>query len=261
MHDRRWECHEVDIEASYSIDLMDADKWQRILDDIHAGRYDAYLASPPCGTFSAATTQQDGGPGQLRGPCMPELLGFKELNEEQKFQVNMGTILADRAAEGAEWFALNDRPWLIEQPARREGLPSMFSLPRFEQLAKSPHARFTRFSQCQFGQKFQKSTELLGNVDLPGWPGECTHPSRVWVIPWSGERTWGPHPPLRARQMHYSPVMLRPCEPSGSVPTKLTAHHPGALNEALADVFSLSRQFAKRKVSAVLSCFVTSLVL
>ena len=105
-------------------------------------------------------------------------------------------------------------------------------------------------------------TELLGNVELVDWPGECDHPSRVWVIPWNGARSWGPHPPLKGRQLAipaelWSPSLLRRTEPSGPYLTKETAHYPGALNEALAKVFVASLGQPKRKAAAaeaVLPC-------
>ena len=105
-------------------------------------------------------------------------------------------------------------------------------------------------------------TELLGNVELVDWPGECDHPSRVWVIPWNGARSWGPHPPLKGRHLAipaelWSPSLLRRTEPSGPYLTKETAHYPGALNEALAKVFVASLGQPKRKAAAaeaVLPC-------
>ena len=240
-----WQCEEVDIEAHNSRDLLDCDVWQALLDRIEAGEFDAIFASPPCGTFSAARSVMfQCGPRQLRGAEMPELYkGIKHLSQEELDDVKVGNILSDRAVEAVHWFAVRSKPWGVEQPARRVGKPSMFRLPKFQQLAKIRGASFKTFAQCHFGCKFQKLTEILGSLDLSSWPEKCDHPAKDWVIPWSGEKHHGPHPPLRGRQMaipfdQWNPTMLRSREPAGPFLTKSTAHYPEALNEAIAKAFS-----------------------
>lgn len=262
-----WQCMEVDIEAIPSMDLLDCDVWDRILRNILSGRYDAVFASPPCGTFSMARRgNHDGGPRQLRSDVMPELYkGLKGLSIDETAEVKVGNILADRAAEALHWFAINNKPWALEQPARRDGRPSMLNLPKFIYLASLKGASATRFPQCMFGQKFEKETEILGNLDLSAWPTTCNHPIRDWVIPWSGERFKSSHPPLKGRQLaipaeDWNPSMLRWYEPKGAFLTKATAHYPGALNEAIATAivskanqlavhFETSNPHRKRKAS------------
>ena len=242
LHELGWDCREVDIEAVSEDDLLDDDVWNSILGQIKGNEFDGLLASPPCGTFSAARSDADSGPKQLRGSDYPEILGFKWLDPPSKEQVRIGNILADRAAEAAEQFADAGKPWAVEQPARREGKPSMYKLPRFVQLAERDQASFTRFAQCRFGQKFKKETEILGNIDLSSWPKECNHPSVEWIIPWNGEIHFGPHPPLKGRQLaipvsEWHESMLRDREPVGPFLTKGTAHYPGLLNKSLAEAF------------------------
>ncbi len=236
-----WECSEVDIEAVPSMDLLDCDVWDSLLHDIQSGRFDAVFASPPCGTFSMARRGvSDGGPRQLRSDQMPELYkGIKGLSLDEAAEVKVGNILADRAAEALHWFAINNKPWAVEQPARRERRPSMLNLPKFTYLAGLKGATVTKFAQCMFGQKFEKETEILGNLDLSSWPKKCNHPVRDWIIPWSGERVRSPHPPLKGKQLaipvdEWDPSMLRWYEPFGPFLTKSTAHYPGDLNEAIA---------------------------
>lgn len=240
-----WECEEVDIEAVNSQDLLDCDVWQRLLDRIEAGEFDGIFSSPPCGTFSVARSVSGShGPRQLRGVEMPELYkGVKHLCQDELEEVKVGNILSDRTAEAVHWFAIRSKPWGIEQPARREGRPSMLRLPKFQQLAKMPNASIKTFAQCRFGCTFQKLTEILGNLDLSSWPGACDHPVKDWVIPWSGERLRGPHPPLRGRQLvipleQWNSNMLRSKEPKGPFLTKATAHYPEGLNRAIAKAFS-----------------------
>ena len=234
-----WDCENVDIEAADHSDLLDSDTWEALDNRIQASEFDAALASPPCGTFSAARTGGDG-PRQLRGPAMPELYGLPNLTEAEQHDVKAGNVLADRAAEAMRWFAENHRPWGVEQPARRPNKPSLFNLPKFQQLASLDDVSFTRFSQCHFGLKFGKATEILGNLDLSGWPGDCSHPVQTWIVPWSGEKFVGPHPPLKGKQcaipeLEWDPCMLRKYEPSGPYLTRATAHYPGLLNKKLAE--------------------------
>ena len=226
-----WDCEDIDIEAHDASDLLDVDVWDALWSRVVAGEFDAGFASPPCCTFSTARTgDTDGGPRQLRGPMLPELNGLRNLTESEKHEVKAGNVLADRAAECMKWFADRHDPWGVEQPARREGKPSMFNLEKFQQLAAYEGVSFTKFSQCRFGAKFNKATEILGNLDLENWPRECNHPSRTWVIPWSGVKHYGPHPPLKGRQMaipieQWDKRMLRKFEPYGPFLTKEIAHY------------------------------------
>lgn len=252
------DCMEVDIEAKSTMDLLDCDVWQKLLDDIQSGKYFGIFASPPCSTFSMARKGKfDRGPYQLRGAEMPQLYkGVAGLTQEEREQIKIGNVLADRAAEAVHWFAVRGYPWAIEQPARREGNPSMFNLPKFELLRKTPNACFKRFAQCHFGCEFQKSTEILGNISLDHWPGDCCHPTKEWIIPWSGVKHVGPHPPLKGRQKAipaecWVESMLRDVEPPGPFLTKSTAHYPGEMNRAIAEVFHRSFSTGvKRKMTA-----------
>lgn len=256
LHQHGWDCENIDIEATVSTDLLDSDAWDSLFHRICCGEFDAAFASPPCGTFSAARTGE-GGPRQLRGPVLPDLNGLPNLTEAEKHDVKAGNVLADRAAEAMKWFADNLRPWGVEQPARRDGKPSLFNLQKFQQLASRDDARFTRFSQCHFGSKFGKSTEILGNLDMGSWPSDCNHPSQTWVVPWSGQRYKGPHPPLKGKQIaipesEWVPSMLKHFEPSGPYLTKATAHYPGLLNKQIASaVASTVLRGVKRKISDV----------
>ena len=252
------DCMEVDIEAKSTMDLLDCDVWQKLLDDIRSGKYFGIFASPPCCTFSVARKGKfDRGPCQLRGADMPQLYkGVAGLTQQEREQIKIGNVLADRAAEAVHWFAVRGYPWAIEQPARREGNPSMFNLPKFELLRRTPDACFKRFAQCNFGCEFQKSTEILGNIGLDHWPGDCCHPTKEWIVPWSGVKHVGPHPPLRGRQKAipaegWVESMLREVEPPEPFLTKSTAHYPGELNRAIAEVFHKSFSTGIKRKSTV----------
>jgi hypothetical protein len=254
-----WNCENVDIEYVPSTDLLCSDTWDALLARICANEFDAGYASPPCGTFSAARqgAASDGGPRQLRGHTLPDLNGYAWLTECEKHEVKAGNVLADRAAEAMKWFADRSLPWGVEQPARRDGKPSMFNLEKFQQLSRYSDVSFTKFHQCRFGAKFSKATEILGNLDLSEWPKECNHPSQTWVIPWSGKTFEGPHPPLKGRQMaipikDWDCTMLGRREPFGPFLTKATAHYPSKLNRSIAAAIAVTKRTGvKRKHSEV----------
>eukprot|EP00435_Cladocopium_sp_Y103_P069516 s60_g33.t1 len=134
-----WEVDEIDVEATPSYDLLDLDVWEPLLRRIHESYCDAALVSPPCCTFSAARASDgdESGPKVLRAASGEELFGFKHLDTLQRDEVKVANILADRAAECLEWFNAQEKPWILEQPARRDGHPSLLNLPKFQALANT----------------------------------------------------------------------------------------------------------------------------
>ena len=154
-------------------------------------------------------------------------------------------LLADRTAVCLEHFNAARKPWLLEHPAPRQDSPSMISLPKFQKLKNSEGVESHMFSQCKLGQKFRKDTFLMGRVSFEKWPGLCDHPSKEWIVPWNGHRSWGPHPPLRGKQCaipanEWNPTMIRKYEPHGPYLTKETAHYPGLMNRMLAATIALA---------------------
>ena len=161
-----WDVDQVDIEATPSTDLLDCGRWENLLNKVESGYYEAGLGSPPCCSFSAARTEAEG-PRPLRlseGPA--GLFGRSDLTQRELEVVKIGNVLADRAAVCVEWFNSHAKPWILEQPAPREGQPSMVNLPRFKALRSSPGVNEHIFSQCKFGQKFRKDTIVVGRVSL-----------------------------------------------------------------------------------------------
>ena len=239
-----WDVDEIDIEATPPTDLLDCDRWESILSRVESGHYDAGLGSPPCCSFSAARSEVSG-PRPLRMAEGDGLFGRKDLTQSEFEDVKVGNILADRTAVCMDWFNSNHKPWIVEQPAPREGQPSMVNLPKFRSLRSSPGVNEHIFSQCKLGQKFRKDTIVLGRVSFEKWPGTCDHPSKEWIIPWNGKKHWGPHPPLRGKQLaipieQWDRSMLRRYEPKGEFLTKATAHYPALLNRIIAATIALA---------------------
>ena len=99
-------------------------------------------------------------------------------------------------------------------------------------------AIFNKFPQCKFGSVFQKYTEILATFELAEFNSECKCTHRWWTIPWSGENSFGPHPPLKGRQIAvpsetWDESMLS-SEPSGPCLTRATAHYSSQMNKRLA---------------------------
>ena len=87
-----WEVTNADIEACPSMDLLDADVWEELLSKVESDYYDAALASPPCGTFSAARSEQQG-PRPLRTASGPELYGRRDLTMDEAPGRQDGSLL------------------------------------------------------------------------------------------------------------------------------------------------------------------------
>eukprot|EP00435_Cladocopium_sp_Y103_P050142 s2443_g15.t1 len=183
-----------------------------------------------------------------------ELTGsFAEFDDKKK--VTEGTLLAVRAAEAAEDFHANDGWWIMEQPHEREGQTSMWKLDELQRLREKPDVYLYTFAQCRFGCRAEKLTDLLSNIPgLDEFMVKCNHPCQTWVIPWSGEQVWAPHPPLRGRQWaiplsEWNDTMLRQHEPAGDYITRSCAAYPAELNRTLAK--ALCRKRGQQRTSAV----------
>ncbi len=223
--------------------------------------YDAFLLSPPCSTFTPARSSGGRGPKPLRGTKGRDRYGLRGLSVEDKNKVKEGTLLALRANKTARHAHSASKPWLLEQPHWRDESTSMFMLDEFQELMKQDGVFVHTFDQCRYQVEFEKKTDLLTNIsEMPEFEVRCNHPKRTWVIPWSGERTFASHPPLRGRQMgipleQWSEDMLERREPDGDFLTRRTAAYNATMNEQLA--ITLKR--ACQRASTVASSSINSL--
>ena len=108
----------IDVLRGPQHDLMDQHIWQSLVPRLKSDEYDGGLMSPPCSTYSVARSRP-GGPPPLRGEKAPEIYGFKNLRPADKEKVRVGTLLAVRAAEAADYFDVRNAPWLVETPKLR----------------------------------------------------------------------------------------------------------------------------------------------
>eukprot|EP00435_Cladocopium_sp_Y103_P060722 s646_g22.t1 len=233
------ECTCIDIEYNDRHDLLCQDFWESLQNDLDS--YDAYLMSPPCSTFSMARRGK-GGPAPLRGTSGKDRYGLRNLAVEDKIKVKEGTLLARRAHKAAERAQLNRKPWILEQPHWRQDGTSMFMLDEFIQLSDQEGVEFYTFDQCEFGCEFEKTTDLLSNVEediMKPFSQRCSHAEQWWIVPWSAEEIYSKHPPLRGKQRaipweEWNRTMLRDREPQGQYLTRSTAAYPMRMNQQLA---------------------------
>ena len=239
---RRLGVHVVccDLQQDSPTNLLDQDVWEQLFTHrIAKGEFAAMFATPPWKTFC----DSDDGLKPLRGPCVPDLLGFPGLTPMEKASVREETALSLRVLEAAEWFALQGLPWGIGFPAKKEGRPSLFDFPEAVRLKCHCNTQLIRVSQCLYGCQFKWDTDFLVNFQWIGSPGLCNHPPRWWKIPWSGEAAWGPHPPLKGCQValpaeEWRPHMKEKLEPEGPLLFRSLVRFPAALNVSLADAFA-----------------------
>ena len=209
---------EVDIENVDMSDqnMLDDAVWQRIKDDITAGRYHFLFASPPCRTFSEARAEQPG-PPVLRSRQHP--YGFPKsqakvrgLVKNDFDKLREDNLLADRTAEACHLIVDANGGYAVEQPYPYKVSICMFELSSFKLLRRAHNSVI--FDQCLFGQISVKPTEILYHgADFSVLEGRCNHP-----------------------QGHRS--IIRSRNAKGEYKTKQLAAYPSQLNQAIADIIS-----------------------
>ena len=243
-------CDYVDKEYDDSRDLLDQQVWEEVEKTLP--RYEGYLMSPPCSTFTAARSHDDGGPRPLRKPSGPERYGIKDAKPYEKEKIRQGTLLGMRAHQVADYATEADKPWILEQPHWREGKTSLFTLDEFQELLSRDNVGRYTVAQCRYGADAEKLTDLISNRDLSSMELRCNHPDRWWRVPWNGQWHYGPHPPLKGKQKavpaeEWQPSMLRRQELDGPYITRAYAAYPGEFNKALADKMAELMKASKGK--------------
>jgi len=202
-------CTCVDIAIDKNLNISDDLVWEPIAEDLRRGLYHGGIWSPPCGTFSVSRRRdanEKTGPLPLRSETAPGIYGLKTNTPDETAQVREHTLLALRAVEAAQILldlpspSGSPWPWTLETPARHAGSPSVHKLPEVMKLATDPRVEIVHRVQCHAGARTAKPTELLGTMHLPDTAEKCEHTFKAWRIPWSGQKLWQPHPPLRGTQ-------------------------------------------------------------
>ena len=170
--------------------------------DVDGGVYAGGQLDPQCSTFSAARGLR-GGPAPLRGAEGRALYGIPDLSPEDRIKVKTDTLLAIRCAIICMALHRLGRPFVLENPAPRKSMPSLFNLDEYVKLAALPGVRFTVFVQCPTGSYSSKSAGILHYiVEAPRrwFPAACPH-EKQWFRFEDGSWHWGSHPPLLGKQL------------------------------------------------------------
>ena len=244
------ECDEIDTQICPAHDLLDDEVWLRIYNKLMAGFYDGVLVGPPCNTYTCAR-KMDSGPGPLRSAVGTGRYGLDGLKPIEQSKVKAGTLLAQRASVALETMREQGKPAINEQPLwKRDGKAvSMYNLDEFVELLNRPEVRVQNIVQCEYGARTSKPTTLmLVNIGEVDWKQECTHPPVLWIKPSTGEKHWGPHPPLKGKEWYIpetdwhtgmlrTPNQIRAIEASQPFLTAAAQAYPGELNRKFAEVF------------------------
>ena len=183
-----------DITLGQQYNLVDDSVWRPLVAKLHAGEYSALFASPPCGTFSRVRSRP-GGPPPLRGLQGRDRYGLSKLTYKQSEEVRTHNLLAVRTAEAAHVCINIGIPFIVEQPALRDGEISMYRMDEYVRLMSVSGVGHTISPQCSFGANARKLTSwIYHGLDLSDLPQTCMHLPRTWHAK-DGEQFVGRHPP------------------------------------------------------------------
>ena len=115
-----------------------------------------------------------------------------------------GTLLAIRTAGFCKAASQAGALYLVENPAERDGHPSIFRIEDLEKALLADGFRRTRLRQCRYGADAAKRTDFVGNFEFAALD-QCDHPSVWWRSPPSrtwpdGKRFQAPHAPLLGKK-------------------------------------------------------------
>ena len=159
-----------------SVDIVLSQRWGNLTDPVvrrfwlrqaYLGSLTAFLAGPPCESFSVARERwrSDGwGPRPLRSASEP--WGYDSLLLREALQTYIGNSLLTFVLELFLYMWLNCRPGIIEHPAepstsKHPEAPSIWKLVFMHIVAQFPEVGFLTVNQGNFGAVSPKPTTLL----------------------------------------------------------------------------------------------------
>ena len=171
--------------GGWSHDFMNDKFYAQLVHDIEAGLIYAIVASPPCGTYSAARflamNSSDPGPIPLRDIDNPDGFPLSTLPVEYHRELLAAQLLVRRLADlllladshGVHWVIENPAPRhdrdyldgrLFYEPTAKHG--SLWTTTPIDELARTTSARLVTFAYCAMGHTTQKYTSLLYSKGL-----------------------------------------------------------------------------------------------
>ena len=160
-------------------DPRDEDRWEELLQDFQAGRYNLVLLCPPAASFNRAAFATSSGPAPVRDVRWPE--GYPWLQGKQKLKAQRGTQHIRQAVQLAQSADSLHVPWLWEHPehlgATARGTPaSVWTWPETQKFFLQSQATTVVLAQCAYGGASRSPTRFagtwvgLGSLGHPGWP-------------------------------------------------------------------------------------------
>ena len=232
-----WDCSDYDIvngsvegEKEEDHDLSRGSLWDGIHNDMRKGEFKAIMFGTPCETASKARTGPPG-PRPLRSAQHIYGLPRDQLTPEEFDQVKLGTYFALKTAETATLATELRIPWALENPDPKDNPVSLYNLPEWQALARTPGVKTWDFHQCHMGSETSKPTRIISwGMDLSSLLGRCEHPRKWWTYRdhKNNKRTmFAAHPPLIGRRRE-----------DGAMATKAAAAYPAEMNRRLAEAFT-----------------------
>ena len=164
-----WDCSDIDLvnkdvpgESEEIHDLSRASIWDQVQADIRAGQYQAVFFGTPCETASKARTGPPG-PRPLRSAEFIYGLPRDQLTPAEHDQVKLGTYFALQTAATATIATELGIPWAIENPDPTGNAVSLFNLPEWISLSRSPGVQQWDFHQCPMGSETAKPTRIISH--------------------------------------------------------------------------------------------------
>ena len=177
--------HCYKLAGGWAHDFMNDKFYAQLVHDVEAGLIYAIVASPPCGTYSAARflamNSSDPGPIPLRDIDNPDGFPLEQLPVEYHRELLAAQLLVRRLADlilladshGVHWVVENPAPRhdkdyldgrLFYEPTAKHG--SLWTTTPMRELAKTTSARLVTFAYCAMGHNTQKYTSLLYSAEL-----------------------------------------------------------------------------------------------
>ena len=161
-------------------DLTKDEVWDEIKKDLDAEFFQAGWIATPCGTFSPLR-EKPPGPRVIR--TIDHITGIPDPTKAEAAQLRDSNILVHRSYKVAHKLHQQVRPWGLENPDHPPGKPSLWMMPRIEDMPRWQGVDITRFDQCITGLETTKPTKLYTEkLELSALKDKrCNHEKKVWT--------------------------------------------------------------------------------
>ncbi|CAK9112932.1 Uncharacterized protein SCF082_LOCUS52358, partial [Durusdinium trenchii] len=158
----------------------DSGGWYAAWKDLDAEFFQAGWIATRCGTFSPLR-EKPPGPRVIR--TIDHITGIPDPTKAEAAQLRDSNILVHRSYKVAHKLHQQVRPWGLENPDHPPGKPSLWMMPRIEDMPRWQGVDITRFDQCITGLETTKPTKLYTEkLELSALKDKrCNHEKKVWT--------------------------------------------------------------------------------